>query len=140
MQATEANSQNSKISFGYVDSYAKIFLILYPSFENSTTRIAILRTPYCWTLNQKHWIHSICTIENKLLLTFKHLLYKLIWWLCWKKSSIIYVLQINLTINQWFINVTPKINNRFDWCHLLKKVRLTNSYWLNSNNPTKHNI
>ena len=26
----------------YVDSKAKIFLILYPSFENSTTRIAIL--------------------------------------------------------------------------------------------------
>ena len=26
----------------YVDSYAKTFLILYPPFENSTTRIAIL--------------------------------------------------------------------------------------------------
>ena len=26
------------ISFGYVDSYAKTFLILYPPFENSTTR------------------------------------------------------------------------------------------------------
>ena len=35
--------ENSKlnISFGYVDSYAKTFLILYPSLENSTTRIAI---------------------------------------------------------------------------------------------------
>ena len=32
-----------KISFEYVDSYAKIFLILYPPFENSTTRIAIAR-------------------------------------------------------------------------------------------------
>ena len=30
------------ISFEYVDSYAKTFLILYPPFENSTTRIAIL--------------------------------------------------------------------------------------------------
>jgi hypothetical protein len=30
-----------KISFGYIDSYAKIFLILYPLLENSTTRIAI---------------------------------------------------------------------------------------------------
>ena len=30
-----------KISFGYVDSYAKIFLILYPPIENFTTRIAI---------------------------------------------------------------------------------------------------
>ena len=35
-------TQNSIISFGYVDSYAKIFLILYPPFENSTTRIAIV--------------------------------------------------------------------------------------------------
>ena len=30
------------ISFGYVDSYAKIFLILCTPFENSTTRIAIV--------------------------------------------------------------------------------------------------
>jgi hypothetical protein len=30
------------ISFEYVDSYAKTFLILYPPFENSTTRIAIM--------------------------------------------------------------------------------------------------
>ena len=35
------HSQNSKISFGYVDFYAKSFLILYPSLENSTTPIAI---------------------------------------------------------------------------------------------------
>ena len=35
--------QNSKFNsiFRYVDSYAKIFLILYPPLENSTTRIAI---------------------------------------------------------------------------------------------------
>ena len=32
-----------KISFGYVDSNAKTFLILYPPFEKSTTRIAITR-------------------------------------------------------------------------------------------------
>ena len=48
MHATEAprlsNSQNSKISFGYVDVYAKSFLILYPSLENSTTPIAITNT------------------------------------------------------------------------------------------------
>ena len=37
----DTNSQNSIISFGYVDSYATIFLILYPLLENSTTRIAI---------------------------------------------------------------------------------------------------
>ena len=36
------NAQNSIISFGYVDSYAKIFLILYPLLENSTTRITII--------------------------------------------------------------------------------------------------
>ena len=37
------SSQNSVISVGYVDSYAKIFLILYlPSLKNSTTRITIL--------------------------------------------------------------------------------------------------
>ena len=34
--------QNSIISFGYVDSYAKICLFLYPPLENSTTRIAIM--------------------------------------------------------------------------------------------------
>ena len=31
-----------KISFGYVDFYAKSFLILYPFLENSTTPIAII--------------------------------------------------------------------------------------------------
>ena len=33
--------QNSIISFGYVDFKAQICLILYPPFENFTTRIAI---------------------------------------------------------------------------------------------------
>ena len=41
-------TQNSKIFFGYVDSYAKIFLILFPLLENSTTRIAILLTKMCY--------------------------------------------------------------------------------------------
>ena len=31
------------ISFGYVDNYAKHFLILYPTLEHSTTGNAILR-------------------------------------------------------------------------------------------------
>ena len=31
------------LCIGYVDSYAKIFLILYPPFENSTTRIAMMK-------------------------------------------------------------------------------------------------
>ena len=39
-----SKTQNSIISFGYVDSQAKIFRILYPPFENSTTRIAIVYT------------------------------------------------------------------------------------------------
>ena len=38
--------QNSIISFEYNFLYAKIFLILYPLFENSTTRIAILYKIY----------------------------------------------------------------------------------------------
>ena len=37
----QSKTQNSIISFGCVDSYAKIFLILYPPLENSTTHIAI---------------------------------------------------------------------------------------------------
>jgi hypothetical protein len=37
-----SNLKIQKISFGYVDSYAKTILILYPSLENSTTPIAIL--------------------------------------------------------------------------------------------------
>ena len=42
------NSQNSTIFFGYVDFQAKIFPILYPPLEISTTRIAIdwLLTPF----------------------------------------------------------------------------------------------
>ena len=35
------NSQNSIISLSYDGSWAKNFLILYPPFENSTTRITI---------------------------------------------------------------------------------------------------
>ena len=41
LTAPKLKTQNSIISFGYVDSYAKIFLILYPPLENSTTGIAI---------------------------------------------------------------------------------------------------
>ena len=47
------NLQDIKISFEYVDFYAKIFLILYSLFKNSTTRIAIgpslNRRPLCTT-------------------------------------------------------------------------------------------
>jgi hypothetical protein len=41
IQNSKLKTQNSIISFRYVDSYAKIFLILYPPLENSTTHIAI---------------------------------------------------------------------------------------------------
>ena len=47
------NSENSIISFEYVDSEAKIFLMLYPSLENSTTRIGLSGTakvPRCLSL------------------------------------------------------------------------------------------
>ena len=54
LQATEAphysNSQNSIISSGYVNFYAKILLILYTPFENSTTRIAILNNNIMYLL------------------------------------------------------------------------------------------
>ena len=40
------NSQNSIISFGYVDFWTKIFPILYPPLENSTTRITIMYVCY----------------------------------------------------------------------------------------------
>ena len=49
------NSQNSIIAFGYVDSQAKIFLILYPCLKNSTTRNAIAWSVYiiiCMTVNR----------------------------------------------------------------------------------------
>ena len=39
----QPNSQNLIISFEYVNSDTKIFLILCPSFENFTTRIAIVQ-------------------------------------------------------------------------------------------------
>ena len=52
---SQANSQNAIISFGYVDSQSKIFLILYPCFKNSTTCITIAWSVYiiiCMTVNR----------------------------------------------------------------------------------------
>ena len=40
------NSHNSIIFFGYVDSYAKKILLLYPSLENSITCITIVVTEH----------------------------------------------------------------------------------------------
>jgi len=45
----QSNSQNSKISFWYVDSQAKTFPILYPSRENSTTGNAIVVLELVWS-------------------------------------------------------------------------------------------
>ena len=42
MTRYSSKTQNSIITFGYVDSYATILLILYPPLENSTIHIAIL--------------------------------------------------------------------------------------------------
>ena len=41
-QLAISKTENSIISFRYADSYAKIFLILYPPLVNFTTRIAII--------------------------------------------------------------------------------------------------
>ena len=51
---------NSIISFGYVDSSAKIFLILYPPLENSTTCIAITSTHGVTLFFTKHFSRLIC--------------------------------------------------------------------------------
>ena len=64
-----AHSQNSKISFGYVDSHAKTFLILYPSLENSTTPIAILWGLWglwsFWGLTSDPDLYFLNMYENK---------------------------------------------------------------------------
>ena len=44
------------ISFWYVDFYAKIFLILYTQFENSTTRTAIFYILPNNNLREHVWI------------------------------------------------------------------------------------
>ena len=41
-----------KKSFEYVDSWAKIFLILYPPLENSATRIAIFYILHIYSLSR----------------------------------------------------------------------------------------
>ena len=43
-EADDFYSQNSMIFFRYYDFKPKIFLILYPSLENSSTGIAIIVT------------------------------------------------------------------------------------------------
>ena len=52
----------SIISFGFVDSLAKIFLILYLPFENSTTRIAIqwLFAEWNYQNNFEHFYYNNC--------------------------------------------------------------------------------
>ena len=57
-----SKTQNSIISFEYVDSEAKIFLILYTPVENYTTRIAIMQGNMT-TIIFKHFSVSIL-IQN----------------------------------------------------------------------------
>ena len=62
----QSNSHNSIISFEYVDSHAKIFLILYPLFENSTTCIAMVWTySRSVTLNFLHLIDFYAALPEK---------------------------------------------------------------------------
>ena len=53
--------QNSIISFEYIDSLEKIFLTLYPPFENSTTRITIIFRP----LNSQIQTYQILTNDEE---------------------------------------------------------------------------
>ena len=50
-----------KIQWFPFDSYAKIFLVLYPLLENSTTRIAIV-TPVCMSGDCKYVLFQTQTI------------------------------------------------------------------------------
>ena len=53
------NSQNSIISLGYVDFSAKIFLILYPPLEHSTTLTTMIYTKQ----HELKASHHICLPE-----------------------------------------------------------------------------
>ena len=53
---------------GYVDSFVKIFLILYPPFEDSTTRIAVVEGG---GLRKQDHTQQICIFTNiEMLVTF----------------------------------------------------------------------
>ena len=60
MPPQHTNSQNSIISCRDVDFHTKIFLVLYPTLENSTTRINL----QCLVLD----LFLLCTIRILLLL------------------------------------------------------------------------
>ena len=73
----------------YVDSYAKICLILYPPFENSTTRIAMISdtlivnswhiSDYCLSLTQ----HSQLTIWGE----WVSQIHRKIWLMGWFRNN-----------------------------------------------------
>ena len=80
-----SKTQNSKIFFGYVDSNAKIFLILYPPPENSTTCIVKM----CYDF-RKSVFHTIIMlyIKCKFKVRFKE---KELSYLVWqRKASLIF--------------------------------------------------
>ena len=60
-----------EISFEYVDSYAKTFLILYPSLENSTTPIAILDAMPLFLLDDLLKKNLQCYLSENLIILAK---------------------------------------------------------------------
>ena len=91
--------QNPKISFGYVESYAKIFLILYPPLENSTTCIAIISYPMLRQLTRlllncasRKWVATCAGSRLKRILLLEFCkdsisCFSSLAWSCHKKSK-----------------------------------------------------
>ena len=100
-------SQNSIISFGYVDYQAKIFLILHPPLENSTTRITIVCNLKINIKNHQnlHWpqcllLHEDC--HNIFWLVPKDLWLAFFWWfLCLQLWYIVPIFSDCLQPLQW---------------------------------------
>ena len=90
-----SNSQNSMISFWHVDFEPKIFLILYPSLENSTTGIAIMACPPVFSSEMANPVEPCsCSYRN---LINKHDLHDLMVHFClfWSKMSTFPVMGIS---------------------------------------------
>ena len=73
------NSQNSIFFFGYVNFYAKIFLISYPQTWNFITCIAIVEIPHHWRFLQIVGDFIICFQESRLPRRIK------LFWFWWRK-------------------------------------------------------
>ena len=66
------NLQGSRISCGYVDFLAKIFLILYPSLENLISRITITKTKTNQTLVKGVSLVLVLLINVSLLMFYRN--------------------------------------------------------------------